>query len=296
MSWFANFIGLVESIPPTFWGVVVGSFFSLGGVALTNRANDRRLRAQLAHDRELRNKDRELALRKDVYLAAAEAIYAGFISVGNFANLDIPYDKLTEAYLEKAPSIAKVHVIAKQETVRAVANVVDELGAIYLRLFAKRVPLGTQKQQLTQLDDEIKGLAKERDRMLELMKQHNLDGAADQRRWGVIQANFDFEQKRVCESATRRDALAASLYPKQIEYMKDCIEETMKLSRLLVPATLSVRSELDLPIDEGTYRQVVEESIKKQEANLREFLQQLRNFIAAQPSTARDAAEAAPQS
>ena len=296
MSWFVDFIGLVERIPPAFWGVVVGSFFSLGGVVLTNRANYKRLRAQLAHDRELRNRDRELALRKDVYLAAAEAISAGFISVGNFANLDIPDDKVTEAYLEKAPAIAKVHVIAKQETVRAVASVLGELGAVYLRLFAKRVPLGFQKQQLTLLDEEIKGLAKERDRMLELMKQDMLDGAADKRRWDVIQANFDFQQKRVRETATRRDALAASLYPKQLEYMKECVEETMKLSRLLVPAVLAVRSELDLPIDEATYLQVVEESINKQEASLREFLQQLRNFIAAQPSAARDAAEAAPQS
>src|SRR5271170_4533194 len=103
MSWVAQFIGLLERIPPAFWGVVVGSFFSLGGVALTNRANDKRLRVQLAHDRELKNRDRALAVRKDVYLAATEAIQAGFMSVYKFANLEIPLEKVAEEYLEKAP-------------------------------------------------------------------------------------------------------------------------------------------------------------------------------------------------
>ena len=86
---------LIEKIPASFWGVVVGAFFSLGGVALTNRATDRRQRKQLAHDREVKDRDRELSLRKDVYLAAAEAISAGFMSVSRFPNLDVPHEKIT---------------------------------------------------------------------------------------------------------------------------------------------------------------------------------------------------------
>ncbi|HVS25907.1 MAG TPA: hypothetical protein VHE58_01130 [Burkholderiales bacterium] len=294
MNWFAALLDLFERIPPLFWGVVVGSFFSLGGVVLTNRANDRRLRAQLAHDRDLKNRDRELSLRKEVYLAAAEAIFAGFISVTKFANLEIAHDKITETYLEKAPAIAKIHVIAQEETARALARFSGELGAVYLRLFAKRVPLGFQKQQLTMLDRQIVGFANERDRMLELMKQYNLEGATDQRRWKVIQDNFDFEQRRVAESSKQREALAATLYATQLEYMKECISETTKLSRLLVPVIVAVRTELDLPIDEATYLQIIEEAIEKQQASLAEFLQQARGFIAAQPGAAGDAAKAAP--
>jgi hypothetical protein len=139
---------LIEKIPATFWGIVIGSFFTLGGVVLTNRANDRRLREQLRHDRELRNRDRELSLRKDVYMSAAEAIWAGLSAVGRFGDLDIPNNKLTEAYMEKSPAIAKVHVIANEQTVRAQTNLASELNATYMRLFAKRVPLIAQKVQI----------------------------------------------------------------------------------------------------------------------------------------------------
>ena len=54
---------------------------------MTNRASDRRLRAQLDHDRELKARERELSLRNDVYLAAAEAVSAGFYAVARFADL-----------------------------------------------------------------------------------------------------------------------------------------------------------------------------------------------------------------
>src|SRR5438093_10325384 len=119
---------LIEKIPATFWGVVVGAFFALCGVALTNRANDRRLRAQLVHDRQIKDRDRELSLRKDVYLAAAEAISAGFMAVGRFPNLDLPNEEITAGYIEKSPSVAKVHVIAREETMRAVAILTGELA------------------------------------------------------------------------------------------------------------------------------------------------------------------------
>ena len=67
-------IQLLAEIPATFWGVVIGSLFTLTGIYLTNRASDRRLRLQLQNDRELKNREREMAFRKDTYAAGVEAI------------------------------------------------------------------------------------------------------------------------------------------------------------------------------------------------------------------------------
>ena len=71
---------LVREIPATFWGVVFGSFFTLVGIKLTNRANNQRLQAQLSHERELQKKERELSLRREVYLTAVEAMSAGIVA------------------------------------------------------------------------------------------------------------------------------------------------------------------------------------------------------------------------
>ena len=82
-------LALLDKIPATFWGVIIGSIISLGGVYLTNRASDKRLTKQFTHEREQKTKDREMELRKEIFLAAADAISVGLNSVARFSNLDI---------------------------------------------------------------------------------------------------------------------------------------------------------------------------------------------------------------
>ena len=289
MNLLTDLLALLEKIPGTFWGVIIGAFFSLSGVILTNRAHDRNLQAQLAHDRILKNREREMSLRKDVYLAAAEAVSAGLFAVSRFANLEIPPEKLTEGYLDKAPSIAKIHVIAKETTARAVVNFSAELSATFLRLFTRRLPLLQQKQQIDFLNSQIDTCNREQSRLLELQKQYNLDGLRDQHRWDVLHHNFEFEAERLNRTIQERDALAATLYSNQLQYMEECVAETVKLSRLLVPVIISVRKELELPIDETEYRKLMEEANAKQAESLREFVQQLQSLIAAQRAAASDA-------
>ena len=43
MNDFLQFLAqLLDKIPAAFWGIVVGSLFTLSGIFFTNRANDRR--------------------------------------------------------------------------------------------------------------------------------------------------------------------------------------------------------------------------------------------------------------
>ena len=253
VDWFALLVGAIEKIPATFWGVVAGSFLTLSGILLTNRANDLRLLRQLSNDRNIRISDRELSLRKEVYLAASEALAAGLICLGKFANLDAPHDKISEEYLSKAPVLAKVQLIATEPTLREISNVLSELSASHILLSGKRVPLAIRKQQLIQLDTQIANFAKDRDSMLELMKQHNLEGSNDQRRWATIQANFAFAESRVAETLQQKSRPEANLYQDQLKYMEECVNISIEIRRLLAPAVILLRDELMLPIDGAGY-------------------------------------------
>jgi hypothetical protein len=283
---FTYLLALIEMIPGTFWGVIIGAFFTLGGIILTNRAHDRGMHVQLTHDRDLKNREREMSLRKDVYLAAAEAASAGLISVGRFADLDIPHDKLTEGYLDKAPAITKVHIIANLETVRAVINFSSELNAAFLRLFTRRMPLFLQNQHIGFLRGQIDIFMKEESRMIELMKQYNIDGIHDPQRFSTVQKQFDFEQGRVEQTMQSIDTLNASLNSERLKLLEEVYNQAVQLGRLLTPALLSIRKELELPLDENEYSRISEEAVAKQLESLNEFIQHLRSAIAAQSAAA----------
>jgi hypothetical protein len=204
---------------------------ALIGVVLTNRGNNRRLQMQLDAERELNNREREMALRTDVYLTAVEAISAGVTAVGQFANLDISFDKLTEEYRSKAPSIAKAQVIAKEPTIKAFATFNTELAATFLGLTTLRMPLTAQKQRFNLLQDEI--------------------------------------NKHLAEQSFNHTYL---------QYAEQCIEAVMKLGSLLIPLTLAVRKELELPINETDYRNTMEEALNMQTETFREFMREARRI------------------
>lgn len=258
---------LLNSIPASFWGVVVGSFFSIAGVAITNRASDRRLRTQFEHERESKTKYREMELRKEVFLSAAEALAAGMNTIGRFSNFDIPNDQVTQPYVEKVSAISKVHVIAQTETILPLAQFTSRLGALYMELFARRHELMSERNSIALIDNQVAQFGKERDRILEMIKQHNIEGVVDQRRWKVLQENFEFEQKRIHDALAHRTQLAGALQPKHLEFMRQCLSNTQLLGELLIPVLTAVRRELELPLDEVAYRQAMEESyVRQQEA------------------------------
>lgn len=275
MAPLMRLIELTKAIPASFWGVVVGSFFSLGGVVVSNQASDRRMRQQLAHDRELKNRERELSLRKEVYLAAAEAISAGINSLSRFSSLDIPNDKVTADYHEKSAAIARVYVIAQDNTLTAITKLTDEMSNAYLRLFAKRIPLSAKKGRIAVLQEQIDVFNNEGNRMLELMKQHNLSGEVDPRKWNVIQENFKFEQGRIDAASKEQAALIEELMLENLAFASECVSEMGALRRLLMPTLSAVRIELEMPIDPSRYMSAIEESIKNQESGLSDFIQQV---------------------
>lgn len=287
MTLLPDHIDLIEAIPSSFWGVAFGSLLSLSGIALTNRASDRRLRAQFEHDRIQKTKEREMALRKEVFLAAAEAVAAGMDSVGRFANLDLLNDQITGDYIEKSPAIAKVHVIAKDETIEAMVRFTGELGALFLTLFAKRFELIGEKSAIVLIDSQVADFGKERDRVLEMIKQHNIEGIVDDRRWNVLQGNFEFEQKRIKDALARRAETVESLHPKHLEFMRECVYQTAVLGRLLIPVLSAVRAELELPFDGQSYHELINDSITRQQEAVDEFV---RKFMptAAQPAIPPD--------
>ena len=284
---------LAAQIPGTFWGVIIGSLFTLtatlGSMILLNRGNDRRLRSQLDQDRELKNRDREMSLRRDIYLAAAEAAAAGLIAIGRFTSIKDFDEKLIDGYTEKSPAIIKVHIVAKEETVKAVINFSTELNATFLRLYARRAPLVFQKQKIDILRAQFDSSMKENSRSLELMNQYNLEGLHDQYKWDALQRNFEQWQRSGEEDRLKADILDAELRAKHFEYMEECCGEAIKLGRILTPALISIRKELDLPIDEVEFCRISEEAIIKQIESLKEFMQNFQAVIAAQADPPADA-------
>jgi hypothetical protein len=81
-----------------------------------------------------------------------------------------------------------------------------------------------------------------------------------------------------------------------LTYAEACVAETTKLGRLSATVLISIRSELELPIDEVEYRNVMEEGNRRQAAAMKEFIQAVQAWVDSQPAPAEVRADPKPQS
>lgn len=267
---------LLKDIPSSFWGVLFGGGFTLAGVILSNRAQDNRLRKQFDHERTVKNIDREMTLRKEIFLAAAEVVAEAVNSLMRMSDLQIPNQKVSERYIEKSPALAKIHAVAKVATAKAFIDFATAYSGANLRLFARRAPLIWEGQSLQWISADIDATGKERDRWLEHMKQFNLEGGGDRRRWDVISGNFEFNSKRVEEKIQERIALQRGLNERHMTFSAACMDEVQALGAALLPIIVEVRRELEIPLDAEAYAQIVASGQRAQRKMFQDFIVEMK--------------------
>jgi hypothetical protein len=132
-------------MPGLIWSGLVGALIALVSSFLTNWGNNRRLRQQLdhdlaqrkaqlshdeerqriqlAHDSDEHRIGREMSLRRDVYLDAAEATGSLQEYISNSARTDLPETERLSLIKGSTGVLNKVHVVGSNETIKAFTGV-----------------------------------------------------------------------------------------------------------------------------------------------------------------------------
>ena len=277
------FAQLLDKIPATFWGVVIGSFFTLLGSFFTNRANDHRLRLQLQNDRELKNREREMTFRKDTYAAAAEAIAVSIGALSKFSDLSFSPKEVSETYLEQMPALAKVNLVAGEDTIRALANFGGGFAGAFSRLVQQRMVLSNLQEQIAVKVALVKGFEKTRDEMIELMRHQNIEGSQDARRFEAIQKNFEFEAGRIATTNQEIQQMNAELSAKLFVFVKQCFVENINVNQLLIPLLVAARKELELSISTDKYAEIIHQACSNLEGLFDKSIQSIAAVNAGAP-------------
>lgn len=286
MKDFLHFLTqLLDEIPATFWGVVVGSLFTLTGVYLTNRASDRRLRNQLQNDRELKSREREMTFRKDTYAAAAEAISVSMTALSKFSDLSFSLKEISATYYEKSSALAKVNLVAGEDTIRALANFGTKFAGAFLRLSQQRIVLSILQEQIAAKAALLRGFEKTRDAMIELMRHHNIEGVQDSRRFEALQKNYEFEAARIATTNQELQGMVAELSAKHLPFARECFVESSRVNQLINPLLVAARKELELPISEKQYTEILHQTLSEHEGQLDEFIKNVAAVSGVAPAS-----------
>jgi hypothetical protein len=116
MEWMHH---LSDTVWAALTGAAIASGVSLLTSILSNRNSRKQLRMQLQDNALQRDRDRAMALRRDVYLPAAEAIAHMQVTLGRLLDLDVDQTEIGRQMCADLSTLAKVHLVAKEPTVKA---------------------------------------------------------------------------------------------------------------------------------------------------------------------------------
>jgi hypothetical protein len=245
---------LLTRVPASFWGIVAGSGLALGGIMLTNRAHDRRLQRQLAHDRELKRIERELAMRREIYLEAAQAISVGLSYIGKLADVQTPLSDLSKDYLARTPSMARVQIVALESTAEQLAKYSSAFAKATIGLITRRAPLEKQANRIKSITEEIQTISQGSSAFVVMIRDRRLAGQPLDD--SVVLRNLESDRDRVTALQRELHGLVADLGPRHVAFARECQREGAALNEMLISLIGAVRRELELPYDEAVFRRI----------------------------------------
>lgn len=260
-------------------GSLSGVHTKLIGVFLANRNSRIQQQKALKHDAEQRDREREMALRRDIYLPVAEAVSKNQNILVRIADLDIPEEDFSAEFYRNSAAMAKIQVVGSNGTVQAVSAFSHAISAAFLELILSRIPLVMRQKRIESLADFINKSHKEIDHYIELMKQLHLEGDVDRRKWKVIDGHVKLVQQHQAKAITDLQQLETQQNEERFKLIKICMDKFSDTSRFIPPAVFAVREELELDLDKESYLKTYNDNIKKGKEVLDSFLSNAAQLI-----------------
>lgn len=252
--------------------------------------DSRQLERKLAAEAEERDRERKMSLRREVYLEAAAALAHANALIGRATNIENDQKTLGDEFAVDLSRIAKVHIVGSKQTVQAIMNYVNVLGPAFTELVAERVPLMIRKAAIDLEGTFLDAALAERKRFTAMMQQLNLDRETDPAKWDPIRRQSEVAAETYASHAARKDQLWREQTDGIFAIVHHSLALTDRLVRLLPPAILAVRSEMDLPLDAEWYSGLWSEQLANMKIVTEKLLASLRQSTGAAPDGASSGA------
>jgi uncharacterized protein YneF (UPF0154 family) len=269
MSYLIQFKEVLRLIPTGVWLAIVGLLSAILGAVIGQWGVSRQLR----HDSDQRRLDREMSIRREVYLAAVEGVAQLQEYLGSFAKTDMAVDEHEALSRGAFGKINKVYLVAQLETISTVLGIYDAFSSA-------AVGLGEKKLEIMLLAERAKRSAADSERATQHTQQVGVAvGAAGQSGRGDLLEPLIAELKTAeTESQALLSLVSAAndrLNEAKIRLIAEVSNEAQEFGKASELALLSVRRELGFQIDEEAFRRMMSESGQRTQQEIAKWVQKL---------------------
>lgn len=231
----------------------VPALIALSGVAIT-----------LFYNFMVQTRDRRIALRKEVYLQAAEAM-AGFQeSLANFADPNVPPDRHKEMLKGVAAAINKIHVAGEIETIRRFEAAGQFFFEQVMKLQRTRFQLGLHDSKMGELSEYIDRVKNSLSGLQTIMQglQREEPTPENVRQWHATMEVYQRGEARLEEVEAERSRQIDERLRIQLQLIDEALKATTEFRTYVAQANLALRHELKLPLPEKEYMGIIDRGLQ----------------------------------
>lgn len=220
-----------------FVGGIVGSL--VGGLI-----SYRTLRTQLDHEAKEKERERQLTLRRDVYLEAMEAIGKSQTLLGSFSREDFDLPKLLDRLEEIPGALAKAQLVTSESTFEAL----DKFGDFMISSCVALLGSHLRVQHLQgEIEDRRRQLSELQQRHENILVFIHEAGPKDPRQPLALS-----ELQRIQSDQATRQAILQELIDRHVEATKqlgrEAVKATLDAQEEVGKVIIEIRKELELPL------------------------------------------------
>lgn len=262
-------IELIKELPDALWPALGASLLTLFGVWLQNIWESNRLEKRLSYDEAQRDRERQMQLRRDIYLEAADSAVKAQRVLSDIARVDKPVTEVTAIDPFDLAGLSKAHLVGGIETIKAFQGLGQTFIDAILRLIEYRAEYEEERLKSEELRERIAQLVAYRDHVVGLVRDvtNRIQLTATQAK--EYADSLAKTQQQVEATLQERAEVLQTLQKLKRQLNLAGVQAGLDYGRAMAGATVAVRKELGetAGFDEETYERLLttaQEGISKQ--------------------------------
>ncbi len=258
-----SFIELISKVPNVIWSAIIASLLTFLGVLWTNKGNEKRQTALLEHEKQKYQSEQKLALKKEVFLNVARSFADVLGIIPKLMNLDFTQKEIEIQMSDHSGIVAQSYLAAKEESVAAILNYSAETAEVFIKLMQERAVALDHKKAIEIYQETIDSAKKEKDRIISMMKELNLQGHNNQATFDYLNKSYEIQEGIINRSTVSLEEQKSILQPLHMTFAKKCLSEHSRLLSLLPPMTIALRGELENDQNSQTFVDALNDNIQR---------------------------------
>lgn len=224
----------------TLLGIIIGSYLTYLNTTRINR------------------KERQISVRKEVYLKASEDFVKASQYLGTLAQLDISKNNLANGFHDLFISASKVSLIAEQKTVKSVSDLVLCYNKLLFKFTPTILDFNLINNKIKINKDFYNKTQIEIDRILHEMRKYRENLENNSQRFQALDNSYKFQEERANKLSDEINELWATYNKQNTIFAKELIEELKNIHPLQTIVLCNMREELEIDTNFDNFKEIFE--------------------------------------